>query len=202
VKPLKNILEHFPKPPTLRTSSLQITQRCQVVYSTGKNTRIKSIWKPFENFCNYLLLIMGEDPPRRGILRFCCSKRNSLFHLCNWRKTLRPCTSGTSVANGKSHKEIVYGITSLSEHKANPEKLLTLIRGHWTIENRLHYVRDVTFDEDRCRIRKGNGAHAMASIRNLVISLLRMAGAKLIPPAIRACSRMGNKVLRFIGIKE
>jgi len=106
------------------------------------------------------------------------------------------------LSEGKSRKEIVYGITSLSKDKANPERLLTLIRGHWTIENRLHYVRDFTFDEDRCRIRKGNGAHVMASIRNLVISLLRMAGAKLIAPAIRACSRMGNKVIRFLGIKE
>ena len=90
----------------------------------------------------------------------------------------------------------------MSEEQADPEKLLTLIRGHWSIENRLHYVRDVTYDEDRCRIRKGNGAHAMASIRNLAISLLRMAGARFIPPAQRACSRMGNYVLRFLGIKD
>lgn len=78
--------------------------------------------------------------------------------------------------------------------------MLELSRAHWTIENRLHWVRDVTFDEDRCRIRKGAGARVMASLRNLAISLLRMAGARYIAPALRACSRMGENVLRLIGL--
>jgi hypothetical protein len=64
----------------------------------------------------------------------------------------------------------------------------------------LHWVRDVTFDEDRCRIRKGAGAQVMASLRNLAISLLRMAGARYIAPALRACARMGENVLRLIGM--
>jgi hypothetical protein len=55
--------------------------------------------------------------------------------------------------------------------------------------------RDVTFDEDRCRIRKGAGAKVMASLRNLAISLLRIAGARYIAPALRACSWMGQNVL-------
>src|SRR5438876_7959631 len=57
-------------------------------------------------------------------------------------------------------------------------------------ENRLHWVRDVIFDEDRCRIRRGTGAQVMASLRNLAISLLRMAGAESIAPAaLRLCTR-------------
>jgi predicted transposase YbfD/YdcC len=51
------------------------------------------------------------------------------------------------------HQEMVYGVTSLSEQKADRKRLLTLNRGHWCIENRLHWVRDVTFDEDRSQIR-------------------------------------------------
>lgn len=62
-------------------------------------------------------------------------------------------------------------------------------------------MRDVSFDEDRCRIRKGNGPQVMASFRNLAISLLRMAGADLIPQGMRFCSRLGINVLRFIGIQ-
>lgn len=100
----------------------------------------------------------------------------------------------------KERRETVYGITSLKPPKADPARLLQLTRGHWTIENRLHYVRDVTFDEDRCRARKGNGAQIMASLRNLAISLLRMAGARYIAPALRACSRLGLGVLRLIGL--
>jgi len=102
---------------------------------------------------------------------------------------------------GKRTTEVVYGITSLSEEKAGPEKLLQLARGQWTIENSLHYVRDVTFDEDRSRIRRGNGPHVMATIRNIAISLLRLAGARYIAPALRFCARIGEKVVRLIGIR-
>jgi hypothetical protein len=79
--------------------------------------------------------------------------------------------------------------------------LLSLSRGHWSIENRLHWVRDVTFDEDRSQVRKGMGAQVMASLRNLAISLLRMAGARYIAPALRHCARLGSQVLRLIGLR-
>jgi predicted transposase YbfD/YdcC len=107
----------------------------------------------------------------------------------------------TQIVTQKDRTETVYGITSLAPQKADPARLLQLSRGHWTIENRLHYVRDVTFDEDRCCVRKGKGAQVMASIRNLAISLLRMAGAHYVAPALRACSRLGLGVLRFIGLE-
>ncbi|MGA5135430.1 ISAs1 family transposase [Streptomyces olivoreticuli] len=55
------------------------------------------------------------------------------------------------------HTETVYGITSLHAHQAGPAHLGTYTRGHWSIENRLHWVRDVTFDEDRSQVRTGNG---------------------------------------------
>lgn len=105
------------------------------------------------------------------------------------------------LSTGKKHSEIVYGLTSLNQHKADPIRLLELSRGHWSIENRLHYVRDVAYDEDRCRIRTGNGPQIMASIRNLAISLLRITGATLIAPALRYCARMGVNVMRFLGIE-
>lgn len=75
-----------------------------------------------------------------------------------------------------------------------------MARGQWTIENRLHYVRDVSYDEDRSRIRRGAGPRNMAFLRNLAISILRLAGAKLIPQAKRACARMGDAVMRLLGI--
>lgn len=75
---------------------------------------------------------------------------------------------------GKESVEIAYLITSLPAAKAPPERLLQLIRDHWAIENRLHHVRDVTFLEDRCRIRAG--ARPIAALRNLAISLIRRAG--------------------------
>lgn len=98
--------------------------------------------------------------------------------------------------------EIVHGLTSLTAEKASAQRLLDLNRNHWCIENRLHWVRDVTFDEDRSCIRTGAGAHAMASLRNLAISVLRLAGAASIAPALRYCARYGDAVvLRLIGLR-
>jgi hypothetical protein len=105
------------------------------------------------------------------------------------------------IVTGKFRTETVYGVTSLKPDDATPQRLLGLSRGHWSIENRLHWVRDVTFDEDRSRVRKYAGPQVMASIRNLAISLLRMAGATNIAQALRDCARMGFAVLRFIGIR-
>jgi len=100
----------------------------------------------------------------------------------------------------KEESEVVYGITSLTPEKANPARLLSLNRYHWGIENKVHYVRDVTFDEDRSRVRKKAGPHVMASLRNLVISVLRIAGAENIAEALRSCCWNRNRALRLIGI--
>ena len=75
---------------------------------------------------------------------------------------------------GKASTEIAYIVTSLTAADAGPERLLDLSRTHWAIENRLHYVRDVSFNEDRCRVR--SGARALAAIRNLVLYLIRFRG--------------------------
>ena len=76
----------------------------------------------------------------------------------------------------KTTQEIVYLITTLSTILASPSRLLTLVRGHWCIENALHYVRDVTFGEDRSRLRTGNAPQVMAALRNLAITLLHRGG--------------------------
>jgi len=106
----------------------------------------------------------------------------------------------TNLVTAQFHREIVYGLTSLTPEKADPARLLALNRGHWGIENRLHWVRDCVFDEDRCRIRKHAGAQVMATLRNLAISLLRLAGAVHIAPALRACAGNRLRPLRLIGL--
>jgi predicted transposase YbfD/YdcC len=89
--------------------------------------------------------------------------------------------------------ELTYGVTSLKLEQASAKRLLELNREHWEIENRVHYVRDVIYDEDRCRIRTGNGARMMASIRNTAISLVRMMGFRYIPDANRAFTFCSNR---------
>ncbi len=77
---------------------------------------------------------------------------------------------------GKESREVVYAITSLSRERAGAEALLRLSRGHWGIENRLHWVRDVTLREDACRVRSRKGAQGLAAVRNTALTLLRRMG--------------------------
>jgi len=107
----------------------------------------------------------------------------------------------TEMVAQKSRTETVQGLSSLPVERATPACLLALSRGHWTIENRLHWVRDVTFDEDRSRVRTGAGAQVMASLRNLAISLLRLAGARYNAPALRHCARSDPQALRLVGLR-
>ncbi len=81
--------------------------------------------------------------------------------------------------------EAVYGITSQSTEKALPEKILSQNRKHWSVENRQHYVLDVTFDEDRSQIRSLNGPMVMTCLRRYAISLLRVKGITNIAQAFR-----------------
>ena len=74
----------------------------------------------------------------------------------------------------KVSTEVAYVVTSLKAAEANPARLLALVRAHWGIENRLHYVRDVSMNEDRCRVR--GGGRALSALRNLVLSLIRASG--------------------------
>lgn len=77
-----------------------------------------------------------------------------------------------TLAGGEVEVEVVHGITSLGPGEASARELLALVRGHWGIENGLHYVRDETLGEDRCRVRKGAAAQALAALRNVVVHLL------------------------------
>lgn len=81
--------------------------------------------------------------------------------------------------------EVRYYVTSAAPARANARALLAAIRGHWGIENRLHYVRDVTFDEDHCQVRGGAIPETLAACRNLVIALLRRAGVANIAAGLR-----------------
>src|SRR5438105_12185377 len=81
---------------------------------------------------------------------------------------------------GKTTQEVVYLITDLTPIQASPRRLLDLARGHWSIENGLHYVRDVSFGEDRSRLRSGSAPQIMAALRNLAITLIHRSGSSQI----------------------
>jgi predicted transposase YbfD/YdcC len=107
---------------------------------------------------------------------------------------------GHVVKGRKTSVEVVYGVTSLPKAKASPLAVLAYNRGQWTIENGLHYVRDLTYDEDRSQVRTGGRPHAMATLRNVAISLMRLAGADNIAAATRHLSRRVERPLRLLGL--
>jgi predicted transposase YbfD/YdcC len=106
----------------------------------------------------------------------------------------------TELTSGKQRDETVFAVTSLPPQLADPQRLLQLNRGHWGIENRSHYVRDVTFDEDRSRVRVGHGPAIMASLRNFAIALARLHGFTNIASALRAFAHQPRRALAAIGV--
>lgn len=99
---------------------------------------------------------------------------------------------------GKKAVEIAYGVTSLPRSKADANDLLELTREHWGIENRLHWVRDVTFGEDACRVRKGPAPRTLASFRNTAIALLNAAGCTNIAAQLRRHAAQPSLALALI----
>jgi predicted transposase YbfD/YdcC len=102
----------------------------------------------------------------------------------------------TVTKNGKKTVEVVYLITS--DRDAGPATLAAWVRGHWEIENRLHWVRDVTYQEDKSLVRTGNAPRVMASLRSLAISLLRLDGQTNIAAANRHHARDPQRTLQLL----
>jgi len=103
-----------------------------------------------------------------------------------------------SFATGKTTREVLYGLTSFSPSRAAPHNLLTFRRQHWSIENRLHYCRDVIFHEDACRLSGGHAAQAIAILNNLTLGLLRLHGFSAIAAARRLFNAFPTHALPFI----
>ena len=102
----------------------------------------------------------------------------------------------TVVTKGKKTIEVVYLITS--DRSVSPETLAAWVRRHWHIENKLHWVRDVTYQEDRSLVRTGNAPRVMASLRSLAISILRLDRHTNIAAANRHHARDPQRTLKLL----
>jgi predicted transposase YbfD/YdcC len=100
---------------------------------------------------------------------------------------------------GHVSTEVAYAITSLGP-ATPPAQLLAIWRGHWAIENRLHYVRDVTLGEDASPVRTGAAPQVLAALRNVTITLLRRAGYTNIAAGLRATGWQAGAALALLGI--
>lgn len=105
----------------------------------------------------------------------------------------------TTICKGQTTVEVQYAISSLSRRPDDADLLLSHWRSHWGIES-LHWIRDVTFGEDKCQVQRGNAPQNLAAFRNAVISLLRSCGRQEIAASLRDFSYQPRKLLRFLGI--
>lgn len=112
----------------------------------------------------------------------------ALHQFLDWpgaQQVIRRTRRWTNIKTGKIHQHTRFGITSLETNLAAPQQLELLWRRHWTIENKLHYVRDVSMAEDASNIRAHNAPHAFATLRNAILSLIRFEGWHNVPDAFR-----------------
>jgi predicted transposase YbfD/YdcC len=103
---------------------------------------------------------------------------------------------------GKVSEETIYGITSRPEDEADAEKILRIIRGHWSIENSCHYILDWNYDEDRCRIKTGNGPENMTCLRRLAISIIKSKNVSSVAQKMRQLSFNTRAVLDYLKITK
>jgi predicted transposase YbfD/YdcC len=106
------------------------------------------------------------------------------------------------VKDGTTTHETRYFITSVSRAVGDAGQLLKWVRGHCSIENRSHYVRDVTRGEDASRIRKRCGPQVMAALRNATIGLLRTMGVTNVAEALRRNASQVNQLVARLGISK
>ncbi len=96
----------------------------------------------------------------------------------------------------------VLGVTSLSAREAAPDHVAGYVRRHWSIENKIHWVRDVTFREDASQVRNGLRFRVMATLRNLAIGLIRQAGHTRIAATIRKIRNDPLLLLTILGLRQ
>ena len=106
----------------------------------------------------------------------------------------------TYTKTGKVTEEDAYGVTSLTPEEGPPDLLLALVRRHWHIENKLHWVRDVTYGEDLSQVRTGNAPRVMATLRNVSIGLLRLIGFASTPTGNRYYAKRSAEAIALLGV--
>jgi predicted transposase YbfD/YdcC len=141
----------------------------------------------------------GRHGDRQEVRKLWAS--TALNEYLDWPQVQQVCCVERRVTRkGVTREETAYAITSLSPKKADALRLLQVWRGHWGIENRLHYVRDVTMKEDASQVRSGSVPEVMAALRNVVLGLLRQAGATNIAAALRHYSYKPMEALTLLGV--
>ena len=116
----------------------------------------------------------------------------------DWPGVQQVCKVEREVPGRRGRCSEVRSVVSRLGAGVGPERLLELVRGHWAIENRLHWVRDVTLGEDGCRVRTGGAPQVLAALRNVVLGLLRRRGVPNVAAALRENGWQPQGALRLL----
>jgi predicted transposase YbfD/YdcC len=101
---------------------------------------------------------------------------------------------------GKRTSTVSYALISLKPDEADAASIEAFWRGHWTIENQLHYIRDVSFGEDAGHAAQGATAHVLATLRNGLLALFRRAGWTSVPDALAHYGASVVRAFTLIGL--
>jgi predicted transposase YbfD/YdcC len=108
----------------------------------------------------------------------------------------------TDKKTGEHSCEIAYGVTSRMVDEADPERVLNVNRGHWTIENSCHYILDWNYDEDRSRIRTGYGPENITRLRRFAIGLIKSKKVRSVAQKMRELTRNVRLVFDYLRMTE
>ena len=100
--------------------------------------------------------------------------------------------------SGKEYKDVAYGITSKTPALASPEQVLQDNRGHWSIENSCHYIIDWNYDEDRSRIRTGNGPENITRLRRFAVGIIKSKGVRSVAQKMRQLTQNTRAVFDYL----
>ncbi len=114
-------------------------------------------------------------------------------------QVLRRTYHAVNLTTGVVSEEVTYGLTSLAPREASAAQVEALWRGHWSVEHRVHYPRDVTLGEDAGQLRAGNAPQALAALCNGVLTLLRGRGWTNIADALRHYGAYAPRALALLG---
>jgi len=104
--------------------------------------------------------------------------------------------------SGEQSCDIALGITSRPAEQADAERLLMVNRGHWCIENKCHYIIDWNFDEDRSRIRKGNGPENITRLRRFAVGVIKSKGVRSVAQKMRQLTRNVRLVFDYLAMAD
>jgi predicted transposase YbfD/YdcC len=144
---------------------------------------------------------LGKGHGRLEHRRLTCT--DEVDHYLRWpgvQQVLRRECERRTLHTGHVSQTVTYAVTSLPSSAASAARLEALWRGHWTIENGVHYVRDVTLGEDAHQMHTRHAPQVLATVRNALLNLLRSAGWTNMAAAFRHYSYSPTAALQLLGV--